>query len=72
LPPSLLTITGAGVAGAQITFTLALEARGGNALARIDADFSGALMIGAIGAAVEKPATAELEKSLLRLQELAI
>jgi hypothetical protein len=70
-PPSSLTITGTGLAGAQITFTLALEARAGDALARIDADFSGALMVGSIGAAVEKHATAELERSLLRLQELA-
>ena len=43
----------------------------GSALASIDVEFTGALMIGPIGAAVAKNATAELEKSLVRLQELA-
>lgn len=70
-PPSSLTIRGTGLAGAEITFTLGLESRDGNSLASIDVQFAGALMVGAIGAAVEKNAKAELETSLERLQQLA-
>jgi carbon monoxide dehydrogenase subunit G len=70
-PPSSLTIGGTGLAGAQIRFTLGLEPRDGSSLASINVQFTGALMVGAIGAAVEKNATAELETSLERLQRLA-
>jgi hypothetical protein len=70
-PPDSLTIVGTGLAGAQIAFTLALESHDGCARASIDVQFTGALMVGAIGAAVEKNATAELETSLVRLQRLA-
>lgn len=70
-PPNSLKISGAGMAGAQICFTLAVAADGPKATVSIDAEFTGQMMVGAIGQAVEKNATVELEKSLARLQELA-
>jgi hypothetical protein len=70
-PPSSLTISGAGLAGAQIAFTLSVAPNGDNATVTIDAGFTGQMMVGAIGDAVQKNATIELEKFLAKLQELA-
>ena len=70
-PPSSLTISGAGLAGAQIAFTLSVgDADAGSAVS-IDAEFTGQMMVGAIGQAVEKNATVELESSFAKLRELA-
>jgi carbon monoxide dehydrogenase subunit G len=70
-PPVSLKISGAGLAGAQIAFTLSVAPSGTNSTVTIDAEFTGQMMVGAIGDAVQKNATVELEKSLTRLQELA-
>ena len=70
-PLSSLRISGAGLAGAQIAFTLAVAAAGDHSTVSIDAEFTGQMMVGAIGDAVQKNATVELEKSLAKLQELA-
>lgn len=71
LPPTSLKISGAGLAGAQISFTLSVRGDGSSSTVSIDAEFTGQMMVGAIGQAVEKNATVELEKSLTKLQELA-
>lgn len=69
-PPSSLRISGTGLAGAEIAFTLSvLPADAGSAVS-IDAEFTGQMMAGPIGEAVERHATAELQNSLARLQEL--
>lgn len=69
--PTTLTISGTGLAGAQITFVLSIEAVGENAsVARIDAEFVGTLVVGAIGAAVERAATKEVTTSLEKLAAL--
>ena len=69
--PKSLTITGKGLAGAQITFVLSLEANGENACtAKIDAEFVGTMVVGAIGAAVERAANKEVTASLEKLAEL--
>jgi carbon monoxide dehydrogenase subunit G len=70
-PPASLRISGAGLAGAQIAFTLSVAAAGAQSTVSIDAEFTGQMMVGAIGDAVQKNATVELEKSLAKLQEIA-
>ena len=71
-PPRSLTISGTGLAGAQIAFTLSVaDATAGSAVS-IDAEFTGQMMVGAIGQAVEKNATVELESSFAKLRELAV
>ncbi|MCZ4499046.1 MAG: polyketide cyclase [Marmoricola sp.] len=69
--PTSLTIGGKGLAGAQITFVLSLEATGDNTCtAKIDADFVGTMVVGAIGAAVERAAGKEVTLSLENLAAL--
>lgn len=70
-PPTELRISGTGLVGAQIAFTLGVVPAAGDAsTVSIDAEFTGQIMQGAIGAAVEKNAGVELEKSLVNLQSL--
>lgn len=69
-PPSTLKISGTGMAGAQITFTLSVAPEGDGSLVTIDAEFSGQMVVGAIGAAVERSTTTALEESLAKLTEL--
>jgi carbon monoxide dehydrogenase subunit G len=69
-PPSALKIAGTGLAGAQISFTLSVAGDGDKSTVTVDASFTGQMMVGAIGDAVQKNATAELEKSLARLAEI--
>lgn len=71
LPPASLRITGTGLVGSQIAFTLAVAPAAAGSTISIDAEFTGQMMVGAIGQAVEKNATLELESSLARLQQLA-
>ena len=70
-PPSSLRIAGTGLAGAQIAFTLSVAPAASNSEVTIDAEFTGPLMVGAIGDAVQKNATIELERSFAKLRELA-
>jgi len=71
-PPSSLKISGTGLAGAQIAFTLSVAQAGpASSTVSIDAGFTGQMMVGAIGQAVEKNATLELDNSFAKLRELA-
>jgi len=69
-PPSVVKITGTGMAGVGVSFTLSVAADGAGSTASIDAEFSGQLVVGAIGAAVEKQSKKELDTSLAKLAEL--
>ena len=69
-PPKSLKISGTGLAGAQISFTLSVGGSGDTAEVSIDAEFTGQMMVGAIGQAVEKNAAIELDKSLAQLTAL--
>ena len=73
-PPTAFTISGAGMAGAQISFTLAVagDGAGDGSTVTVATEFTGAMIVGPISAAVEKNATAELEASLVKLRELAV
>jgi carbon monoxide dehydrogenase subunit G len=69
--PSRLTISGTGMAGVTTTFSMAVSSDGnGGATASIDAEFEGAMIVGALGKAVEKDAQANLDQSLAQLAEL--
>lgn len=69
--PHALTITGKGLAGAQITFSLKVTPNGDDkSTASLDADFTGQMVVGAIGAAVERASNKEVAASLAKLAEL--
>lgn len=69
---SSLTISGTGMAGVTSTFTMSVSSDGnGGATAEIDAEFAGAMVVGALGKAVEKDAKANLDASLEKLAALA-
>jgi uncharacterized protein YndB with AHSA1/START domain len=69
-PPRSLKISGTGMAGVKVSFTLSVEPLGDNAKATIDAEFTGQMVVGPIGTAVERNSRSELEKSLVKLGEL--
>lgn len=68
--PNTMTISGTGMAGAKVTFTLAVATAGENSTATIDADFISQMMVGAIGGAVERASVKELNESLDKLATL--
>ncbi|QFU87232.1 SRPBCC family protein [Amycolatopsis sp. YIM 10] len=68
--PHRLVISGTGMAGVKVTFELRVEAAGERSTATIDAEFSGQMIVGALGKAVEKDARKNLEKSLENFAEL--
>ena len=69
--PSNLKISGKGLAGAQITFDLTVTpSSDGTSTAGIEADFTGQMVVGAIGAAVERATDKECKASLEKLSEL--
>jgi hypothetical protein len=68
--PRSMKISGTGMAAVKVSFTLSVEPLGDKAKATIDAEFSGQMVVGPIGLAVEKNSRSELEKSLAKLAEL--
>lgn len=70
--PHRLSLSGTGMAGVRCSFTFSLEPSGENeALFKVAGDFDGALIKGALGKAVEKDGTKQLDKTLAQLGELA-
>lgn len=70
--PQTLKISGTGLAGAQISFTMTVQAAGESAsTVNIDAEFAGQMVVGAIGKAIERSAKKEVEASLEKLAALA-
>ena len=68
--PTTVTIEGLGMAGVKIKFVLSVAPADGGSTATIDADFSGAMIVGPIGKAVAKNAQGDLESSLAKFSEL--
>lgn len=62
--PKFLTISGNGIAGVKIEFTLKVEGAGDQTKASFDAKFSGSMIVGPIGKAVAKHAAADLRESM--------
>jgi carbon monoxide dehydrogenase subunit G len=69
-PSSALRLTGSGMAGAQVSFTATLTPDGDATVVVIDFEFSGQMVIGAIGSAIERAATKEVTASLAKLTSL--
>lgn len=68
--PRSLKISGIGMAGVKVTFTLSVRPHGENTIAEIDAEFIGQMIVGPIGAAVGKSTKSELEKSVAKLADM--
>lgn len=69
--PNTTKFSGTGMAGAKIAFTLTVEPKGDDAsIATLDAEFISQMMVGAIGGAIERASTKELEASLDKLTAL--
>lgn len=60
------------MAGAEVTFTLTVEADGDGTEAGIDAEFISQMMVGAIAGAIERASVTELETSLDQLAALVV
>ncbi|MFI6869488.1 SRPBCC family protein [Nocardia sp. NPDC050406] len=69
-PHTRVALSGGGMAGAKVTLTLSVEELDDGTLLSTDVDFVSQMMVGAIGAAVEKAARQELSASLDRLAAL--
>jgi carbon monoxide dehydrogenase subunit G len=69
--PTLLRISGTGMAGVRTSFTLAVGTDGdGGSSISIDAEFEGQMIAGALGKAVEKDAKDNLDQSLQNIAGL--
>lgn len=68
--PHKLSISGTGMAGVQVRFDLIVAAADGGSTATIDAEFSGAMIVGALGKAVEKDGQKNLDESLAKFAAL--
>ena len=68
--PSRLVISGTGMAGVKISFSLSVAAAGAGAAATIEAEFTGQMIVGALGKAVEKDGKKNLDESLEKFKAL--
>jgi hypothetical protein len=66
-----LVIAGSGMAGVKTRFSFALAPNDDSSTVTVDAEFTGSLIVGALGKAVEKDATKNLTTSLEKLAALA-
>ena len=71
-PGAELTIDGTGMAGVKSRFAFTLAPHGDGTTVTIDAAFEGAMIVGALGKAVEKDAVKNLGESLDKLADLAV
>jgi uncharacterized protein YndB with AHSA1/START domain len=73
--PHRLVISGTGMAGVQVRFALSVtgasaDSAGAGSRATIDASFTGQMIVGALGKAVEKDGKQNLDASLAKFAEL--
>ncbi|MGV9545223.1 type II toxin-antitoxin system Rv0910 family toxin [Nocardia beijingensis] len=69
--PTKLVMTGTGMAGVKATFSFDLTPNGDAAEVQVAGEFEGSLIKGALGKAVEKDGTKQLQASLDKLAALA-
>ncbi|MFD4406862.1 SRPBCC family protein [Nocardia sp. NPDC058499] len=69
--PAKLVLSGTGMAGVKATFSFDLTPAGDRTEVRVSGDFEGSLIKGALGKAVEKDGTKQLQASLDKLAALA-
>ncbi|RJQ81983.1 SRPBCC family protein [Pseudonocardiaceae bacterium YIM PH 21723] len=65
-------ITGTGMAGVKVSFTFSVAEADGITTGKLDAEFKGQIIVGALGKAVEKQAGKELNVSLEKLGDLMV
>ena len=70
-PGASMTIEGKGMAGVTSKFSFDLAPKGDATTVTIDAQFTGSLIVGAMGKAVEKDAATHLDNSLDKLAAAA-
>ncbi|SDZ17462.1 Polyketide cyclase / dehydrase and lipid transport [Amycolatopsis xylanica] len=68
--PNKLSISGTGMAGVKVKFDLSVVDAPGGSKASIDAEFTGQMIVGALGKAVEKDGKKNLDASLAKFAEL--
>jgi hypothetical protein len=68
--PTKLAISGTGMAGVKVGFALSVQASDSGSIATIDAEFTGQMIVGALGKAVEKDGKKNLDASLAKFAEL--
>ncbi|CRK56512.1 hypothetical protein [Alloactinosynnema sp. L-07] len=68
--PTKLVISGTGMAGVKTSFTLSVRANDTGSVATIAAEFTGAMIVGALGKAVEKDSKKQLDDSLAKFAAL--
>lgn len=69
--PEKLSLSGTGMAGVKVQIDIAVTANGeGGSTLSLSTSFEGAMIVGAIGAAVDKDAQKQLELSLEKFQGL--
>jgi len=68
--PNSVSMSGTGMAGATISLTLAVESADTGSEVTIEAEFISQMMVGAIGGAIERASTRELDASLEKFSTL--
>ena len=69
--PRSLTLAGTGMAGVKCEFTFTIEPADAGSKLTVAGDFEGALIKGALGKAVEKDGTKQIDQTLEKLDALA-
>ncbi|MGN6160533.1 MAG: type II toxin-antitoxin system Rv0910 family toxin [Marmoricola sp.] len=69
--PTSVTQSGTGMAGVKVKLTTSVIPDGDGSAVTVSADFEGAMIVGALGKAVEKDMLANLDASLAKLEALA-
>lgn len=68
--PSKVAISGTGMAGVKIAISIDVEPSGSGSTFKLGAEFSGQMIVGALGKAIEKDGQKNLEQSLAKFKEL--
>ncbi|MGH3646259.1 MAG: type II toxin-antitoxin system Rv0910 family toxin [Micromonosporaceae bacterium] len=69
-PPSKVVISGTGMAGVKVAIQIAVTPAGEGSTFGLSTEFSGQMIVGALGKAIEKQGQKELETSLDRFKAL--
>jgi carbon monoxide dehydrogenase subunit G len=68
--PSLVKMSGSGMAGVKVGLSIAVTSTGDTSTATIETMFEGQMVVGALGKAVEKDAKKNLDESMAKLASL--
>jgi carbon monoxide dehydrogenase subunit G len=71
-PPKSVRLSGTGMAGVKVAIGLEVTPSDAGSTMSLTAEFEGQMIVGAIGAAVEKAGNAELDASLEKLTALVV